>query len=94
MLLYLVPNSTARLDGNFDWGDLVHPAAYGCFVIHTCEQWTHKGTERQGRPDNTERPRAVEAGGESGRRLVGGWWGALEETESPRGPIRCSSEGL
>lgn len=77
MLLYLVHNNTARLDGNFDWegcgggGDFVHLAAYGCFVIHTCEQWTHKGAQRQGRSD-------TQRGREPSRRAekVGeGWWG-------------------
>lgn len=51
-------------------GDFVHLAAYGCFVIHTCEQWTHKGAQRQGRSD-------TQRGREPSRRAekVGEGWG-------------------
>lgn len=49
----------------------MHLTAYGCFVIHTCEQWTHKGAERQGRSDtqrDREPPRRVETVGEGWER--------------------------
>lgn len=88
MLLYMVHNNTARLDGNFDWGggDFVHLAAYGCFVIHTCEQWTHKGAQRQGRSDTQrgrEPSRRVEKVGEGSGGGRGGGGGRDGKSPGP-----------
>lgn len=76
MLLHLVYNNTAGLDGNFDGGATLCISLHmAVFVIHTCEQWTHKGAERQGRSD-TQRDREPSRRAEKVGEGCGGcgWW--------------------